>query len=393
MSQYHLRWGGLASLFGVFSIAIAPVSAGSDVLLTQAAVESFRNRVDIWLRGGLTRPVRASDHLGFGDAIQTRQSSQADLRLNDGSLARVGEFTTFWFLPNTRDLRLAQGTALLNLTAAVGVTTVETPNVIVDLQDTAIVVRHVRPGETAVEASIAPGTNAAFPAADGRTAVMVLTAGPSGAVQVSLRDGRSVKLAAGQMAIVDHSNLYMFEFDRALFYETSALVQGLPGDPLAITGADSAVDAGLPNPNDETQPPLEITGDYWVDPKFLAPDGSATEEGGWLFPTEAADDSAADDSTAETTSASPESPHESATDSSHDTSNTDIELTPSPEAGNAPAAPLAPGEQSSEDNTDVPAGVIVPPSSAPPPVEPPSEQNPPNPPETDVPESRDRPMK
>lgn len=373
MSKYHFRWGGLASLFCLFSIAIAPVSAQSDSLFTQAEVETFRNRVDIWLPGGLVRPLRDRDRLGFGDTILTQQASQVDLRLNDGSQVRLGEFATFWFVPNTRDLRLGHGTALLRLPPGHSPSTLETPNAIAEIQGGAVVVRYVRPVDAAAAADDSAAPRETFAAAGGRTAVMVLTSHADRPVQVSLRNGRSVDLLAGQLAIVDNDNLYIFEFDQALFYDTSSLVQGLSLEPPDTGREQSAHDAAAALDGANAESPSDFVGAYWLDPQFLSPEGNATAAGGWLFPVES--------STATpnaTTDVAPATDAEGASLETHDTSAADMELMPPPTAPAASETQLTPPSANNSDDADVPAGVIAPPESAPPALEPPVPTDDPN---------------
>ena len=280
MSQYDLRRGGLASIVYVLLFAIAPQSAIAEATLTRAAVESFRNRVEILLQGGPTRLVRTSDQLGLGDVIRTNQAAQIDLRFNEGSLARVGELTTFWFMPNTRNLRLANGTALLLIPPGNGNTTLETPNVVTDIQGTAVLVRHLPRVE---EATMFPDLTVEFSRNTGRTVVMVLT-DATGPTAVELRDGRSVELSAGQMAIVDDGNLFLFEFDLALFYETSPLVEGLFLDDPNYSGDRLPTDPIRDETLDSLNQQPDFEGQYLLDPNFLDPTQDLTTEDGWLFP-------------------------------------------------------------------------------------------------------------
>lgn len=359
MSQYHLRWARLASLGCFFSTAIAPISAQAAVLLTQADIQTFRNRVEILLQDGLVRPVRPQDRLGLGDAIRTNLGAQADLQLNDGSFARVGELTTFWFVPNTRDLRLTQGTVILTLAPNSGNSRIETPNAITQAQNTAVIVRHVRPGGSALPA-VAPGSDETFQETDGRTAVMVLTDNEDTDVQVSVRNGPSVSLSGGQMAIVDNENLYLFEFDLALFYQSSPLAQGLFPESEPAEGRDvidPVTSEGRPS-----QP--EFAGDYWLDPQFLSPSGDATIDGGWLFPVNAEE---ATPAATEAETASPDEPAiavpevlEGTTHNSLESVEVEVELAPTPNGTLPPEEELPSPNQPNNENLNVPAGVIVP---------------------------------
>ncbi|MGD1942407.1 MAG: FecR domain-containing protein [Leptolyngbyaceae cyanobacterium] len=350
MSQYDLRRGGLASIVYVLLFAIAPQPAIAEAVLTRATVESFRNRVEILLQGGPTRLVQASDQLGLGDAIRTSQAAQIDLRFNEGSLARVGELTTFWFMPNTRNFRLANGTALLLIPPGNGPTTIETPNVVTGIQGTAVVVRHLPKAE---ETTMFPDLTTEFSRNTGRTAVMVLT-DASGPTAVELRDGRSVELSAGQMAIVDDGNLFLFEFDLTLFYETSPLVEGLflddpdyPGDRLPT---DPVRDEALDGLNQ--QPDFE--GEYLLDPNFLDPTRDITTEDGWLFPVMPSPPLPTETETEINEIPDPEA----LTSQPHVTSDRAVNLVPTLADGLSTEPPTAPRQETNTRNDELPPGLL-----------------------------------
>lgn len=380
MRQYHPQWSRLASLIGVFAAIASPVLAQAEVPLTHGTVQTFRNRVELQLQGGLVRPVRDQDRLGFGDALRTNLASQADLQLSDGSFIRLGELTTFWVIPNTRNLWLAQGTGLISLAPDGGSTQIETPNAIAQTQGATVVIRHVQGPDADAPAAL-PGSEATLLSDTGRTAVMVLADPKRQGVQVSLRDARRVELTTGQMAIVDGDSLYLFAFNRDLFYETSALVQGLPA---SVTPPDTTT-AAPPPTNDPAAASAAFTGEYWLDPRFLSPEADRTAESGWLFP--ANPQPAAPDvplSETQTDSAAPEVPSPSEPtmadpDPLRETTHNDLtvedELMPaSPVPPATDEALPAPGQANTE-SLDLPAGVI----------EPPSEPSAPEPPTADPP--------
>ncbi|WP_204138873.1 FecR domain-containing protein [Halomicronema sp. CCY15110] len=380
------------------SAIASPVLAQAEVPLTHGNVQTHRNRVEMLLQGGLVRPVRDQDRLGFGDAIRTNLASQADLQLNDGSFVRLGELTTFWVVPNTRNLWLAQGTGLMML-ADSDPTQIETPNAIAQTQGATVVIRHVQLPDTTPQSGIRPGSAATLPGNTGRTAVMVLTDPERHGVQVSLRDDRRVELTAGQMAIVDGDILYLFEFDRDLFYQTSYLAQGL-FTPAATTGEAATAGTETTASSATAEPPSEFTGDYWLDPRFLSPHDAAPAESGWLFPantsptaTDSLPPAAPTDSTAP---AAPSAPEPAMTDpgtmggTTHNDLNIERELTPTPPALPSIEETLPPPNDSNTEGLDIPAGVIAPPaepsvpeppvpepSSAPNDVAPPSAEPPP----------------
>lgn len=214
----------------------SPVLA--QVPLTRADVEALHNQVEYLPEAGRARAAALSDWLTLGDAIRTATAARADLRFNDGSLARIGEQATFWFIPHTRNFRLSNGTALLLVPHGRGSSTIETPSAITGIQGTAVVIRHI-PASPVGMASESPPRLTPSP---GRTIVMALTNNPGGPVTVELPNGEHVSLVAGQMAIAADGRLEVFEFDLRLFYETSPLVADLHLDDPNFTAGRSATD-------------------------------------------------------------------------------------------------------------------------------------------------------
>ena len=90
--------------------------------LSRAVIESLRNQVRLIPKNQSARPARRSDTMTGGDALATARSSMAQLRFNDGSLARVGEQAVFKFTPGTRTFRLSNGTALMLIPPGRGTT-------------------------------------------------------------------------------------------------------------------------------------------------------------------------------------------------------------------------------------------------------------------------------
>ncbi|MBD2109481.1 FecR family protein [Nodosilinea sp. FACHB-13] len=207
---------GLASLV---AIVLAGLPAQASVTLTRAEVEALRNRVEFIPRGRQARAARMSDFLALGDALRTAASSQADLRFNDGSLARVGERATFRFVPNTRNFRLTNGTVLLLIPPGQGRTNIQTPSAVTGIQGSAVVVRYVPESDL--------------------TLVMALTNNPAGPMTITTSScGEGVAdcsateyaLYGGQMALIQNNQVQVVEFDLPTFYQTSPLVEGLELD-------------------------------------------------------------------------------------------------------------------------------------------------------------------
>ncbi|MEM6839561.1 MAG: FecR family protein [Cyanobacteria bacterium P01_C01_bin.120] len=221
--MHNFQFGGLAGILCLLAGLMISNKAVAQVPLTQADVEALQNAVELLPESGASRSATLSDRLNLGDAIRTAVDSRADLRFNDGSLARIGERATFWFIPDTRNFRLSNGTALFLVPPGRGPSTIETPIVVTGIQGTAILVRHIAAAPIA-EPSLQSWELAG---AEGRTIVMALTNNPNGPVKVEIASGQAVFLAAGQMAIATRSAVEVFEFDLRLFYETSLLVEGL----------------------------------------------------------------------------------------------------------------------------------------------------------------------
>ncbi|MEO0488130.1 MAG: FecR family protein [Cyanobacteria bacterium J06659_2] len=177
--------------------------------LTRARVEGIRNRVELIPQGRNARRAQVSDVMGVGDALRTAASSQAELRFNDGSLARVGERATFRFVPNTRNFRLSNGTVLLLVPPGRGRTNIQTPNAVTGIQGSGVFCR--------------------YDAATDTTIVGALTDSALGPMVVSNRDGSEMlPLNGGEMAVIQNDRIvghYRFSLDD--FSRTNTIARGL----------------------------------------------------------------------------------------------------------------------------------------------------------------------
>lgn len=194
-----------AVLWG-FSIAlpIHPALAGTP--LNRAVIETLRNQVRLLQPDRSARPATVSDTLTPGDGVATGQLALAELRFNDGSLARMGEQVVFWFTPQDRTFRLSNGTMLMLIPPGQGNTRIQTPNVTAGIRGSALFVR--------------------FDAESNTTLVGALT---NSGIEVFNADGTErQELKAGQMAVVVNDRIEeLYEFDLETFYQTSPLVEGL----------------------------------------------------------------------------------------------------------------------------------------------------------------------
>ena len=217
------RWLTLvcASLGMLLSL---PRSANAQSPLTWARVELVRNQVQLFT-GGRSRSAQVSDVLGVDDALSTARRARAELRFNDGSLARIGESAIFRFTPNTRNFRLSNGTVLLLIPPGQGRTTIQTPNAVTGVRGSALFVRYVP--ETKITIIGALTTNLEGP---------MMAYNEDGSVQQSLN--------AGEMAVVYENGIVQhLEFDLEEFYLTSDLVSGLHLNDKGMSTNDEHIDA------------------------------------------------------------------------------------------------------------------------------------------------------
>lgn len=210
------------------SVAIAtPAVAG--VPLAWARVRASRHQVDLVSATGASRPASVNDCFCPGETLSTSASAKAEVLFSDGSLARVGEQAHLQFWPHTRDLRLSQGTVALFVSLSQGRTTLQTPNAIVGINSSGMVVRHVPSRKL--------------------TLVMALANSPTGPVSITVTaTGQEFTLDAGQMAFIGDNNLQVVEFDLLEFYQTSDLLAGLQlANPNYHPAADEPLAALRPN--------------------------------------------------------------------------------------------------------------------------------------------------
>jgi hypothetical protein len=201
-------WGGV-----VLSL---PQKASAVTPLTKAVIEEIKNLVQLVPQNKPKRQARKLDAMIPGDGLSTGRASLAELRFNDGSIARIGQQAVFRFLPKTRKLRLSDGTVLLLIRPGQGETRVNTPNAAAAIRGSALFVRYNPQTET--------------------TIVGALT---DSGIQVHNKNAsQKQNLAAGQLIVVVKDRFQgLYEFDLRTFYETSNLVRGL----------DLTLKSGTPN--------------------------------------------------------------------------------------------------------------------------------------------------
>ena len=185
---------------------LLPKEVSAQSPLTRAVIESLRNQVRLIRQNQSARPARPSDAMTPGDSLATAKASMAQLRFNDGSLARLGEQAVFRFVSGTRTFNLSNGTALLLIPPGQGKSRVRTPNAAAGIRGSALFVRYI------------PETNT--------TIVGALT--NSGIEVFNQTASQRQELKAGYMAVIVKDRIErVYEFDLNAFYQTSELVKGL----------------------------------------------------------------------------------------------------------------------------------------------------------------------
>ena len=195
----------IVSVWGVVMMPL-PQKASASTPLTRAVVKKLHKWVQLMPRKQPKRRARRNDRMIPGDGLATGRASLADLRFNDGSLARIGERAVFRFLPRTRTFRLSNGTVLLLIPPGQGRTKIRTRSAAATIRGSALFVRYDEQTDTTVVGSL---TN-------------------SGIEVFNKDESRSQVLEAGQLIVVVKGRIQgLYNFDLRTFYETSDLVRGL----------------------------------------------------------------------------------------------------------------------------------------------------------------------
>jgi FecR protein len=192
---------------GIWGVVVFPLSrpANASTPLTQAQIQDLRNLVQLIPKNTKKRPARKLDPMRPGDGLSTGRESLADLRFNDGSVARVGEQAVFQFLPKTRNFRLSNGTVLLLIPPGRGQTRIQTPNAAAAIRGSALFVRY-----------------------DAETDTTIVGALTNSGIEVSNKEASCGVLEAGQLVMIVKGKCQgLLDFDLRNFYETSDLVRGL----------------------------------------------------------------------------------------------------------------------------------------------------------------------
>ncbi|BDI18423.1 hypothetical protein ANSO36C_42250 [Nostoc cf. commune SO-36] len=239
-------------VIGLWGVIVLPLPNRVNAItpLTRAEIQNLHNLVQLIPRDRhKKRPARKSDAMIPGDGLSTGRASLADLRFNDGSLARVGEQAIFQFLPKTRSFRLSNGTALLLIPPGRGQTRIQTPSAAAAIRGSALFVRYNQQTDTTIVGAL---TNSG--------------------IEVSNKEAsQSQVLQAGQMMVIVKGKFQgLYDFDLRNFYETSDMVRGLD---LTKQNLTPTADPAIASVQAETSAALNaqspITGEGIVDnPSF-----------------------------------------------------------------------------------------------------------------------------
>ncbi|PSM46120.1 hypothetical protein C7Y66_26730 [Chroococcidiopsis sp. CCALA 051] len=197
-----------------------PKAAQANTVLTRAEIKSLRNLVQLMPQSQAARPAKVADGIVPGDALSTGREALAELRFNDGSLARIGEQALFQFSAQNRNLKLSNGTALLLIPPGRGTTEVWTPNATAAIRGSALFIRHIANSKTTVVGAL---TNSQIEV-------------------VNQKNSQRQVLKAGQIAVVVKGKITaLYNFDLKTFYESSDLVSGLNLNKKSVTATDIAI--------------------------------------------------------------------------------------------------------------------------------------------------------
>jgi hypothetical protein len=229
---------------------LLPQEALAQTALTRAVIESLKNQVRLIPKNQSARPARPSDAITPGDGLATAKASTAQLRFNDGSLARLGEQAVFKFSPGTRTMALSNGTALVLIPPGRGTTRVRTPNAAAGIRGSALFVRYIPETDTTIVGAL---TN---------SGIEVFNNGAS----------QRQELKAGNMAVIVKDRIEkVYEFDLRTFYQTSDLASGLN---LMKSESTPSVDEAIAQVQTETFDALQaqspVTGQQVIEnPSFV----------------------------------------------------------------------------------------------------------------------------
>lgn len=211
----------VSSLLGSFWLT----PADAQPVLNRASIYKTVNKVQLSPRSrGRWIPVKVGNVLVPQDTLMTAARSRADLRFNEGTLARTGPGTLFRFAPGKRRFELINGTALIMIRPGRGGGVVRTSVATVIAKGTALWIRHDSARRITFVGALTGNPAGPVTVCTGYCSDIHKAEGD---VTVELKPGQLVSIVDGEMGSVEDFNL-------RVFYQACTLSAGLgPGqEPL-----------------------------------------------------------------------------------------------------------------------------------------------------------------
>jgi hypothetical protein len=191
-------------LMAPFHLAAAP--------LKSATVAEMANEVVIQKEAEKERPAAKQDVVAGKDILRTGRKSRAELEFSDKSIARLGSNTIFSFDPESRQMKLDRGTALIHVPPGLSGAKISTPAATAAIQGDVVAMR-VNP--------------------QGATQIVALSRDANGPVTVTFnKTGETRTLEAGQMLTINPMDVQLpspVNINVDVFVQSSPLVKGDSG--------------------------------------------------------------------------------------------------------------------------------------------------------------------
>ncbi len=122
--------------------AIALVSGTHAATLQSAKVTRVYNDVKIYSPGASAKAARIGNTVSGRTSLQTGRNSRSELQFQDNTLTRIGQNSVFSFQQGSRNLKLDQGTLLLQVPKRAGDARIHTATVTAAITGTTIMMEY-----------------------------------------------------------------------------------------------------------------------------------------------------------------------------------------------------------------------------------------------------------